>query len=193
MKNIAIEETLNEIFLLYDEHGHDDYIGEKVSQIEHMTQAAQLAESEKYDDEVVLAAFFHDIGHLCEYIMTVKRMEDCGVVDHEELGADYLLAKGFSKKIAQLVKSHVQAKRYLAFKKPEYYNILSEASKKTLEFQGGIMTEAEALQFEKDPLHELYIKMRMWDDQAKIQNIAIPSLDKYKKMAFKHLMNNYRL
>ena len=54
-----------EIFGLYDRYGGEDYIGEPVSQVEHMSQAAALAQNEGHDDEVVLAAFFHDIGHLC--------------------------------------------------------------------------------------------------------------------------------
>jgi predicted HD phosphohydrolase len=40
-------------------------ISETVSQLEHMSQSAQLAIEQGYDDEVVLAAFFHDIGHIC--------------------------------------------------------------------------------------------------------------------------------
>ena len=67
----AIEESVNEIFGLYQKYGDEDYIGEPVSQVEHMCQAAQLAEAEGYPEEVILAAFFHDIGHFCEHIMPV--------------------------------------------------------------------------------------------------------------------------
>ncbi|MFX7140118.1 HDIG domain-containing metalloprotein, partial [Acinetobacter baumannii] len=90
-------------------YGSEDYIGEKVSQIEHMTQAAALAEAAGYDDEVILSAFFHDIGHLCEQEMEVERMEQYWVVNHENIGYDYLIQKGFSETIAKLVKSHVAA------------------------------------------------------------------------------------
>jgi len=85
--------AVDEVFSLYENYGAEDYIGEPVSQVEHMSQAAQLAETEGYDDEVVLAAFFHDIGHLCEHIMDVKQMDGYGVVDHEKLGYDYLRQK----------------------------------------------------------------------------------------------------
>jgi len=193
MKQVVIAENVKEIFALYEQHGNDDYIGEKVSQIEHMTQAAQLAEEEGYEDDVILAAFFHDIGHLCEYKMPVNRMDDCGVVDHEKIGADYLRDKGFSEKIASLVQGHVLAKRYLTYKEHGYYDKLSEASKKTLQFQGGKMTDAEALAFEEDPLHELYVSMRRWDDRAKMQHLPVPSLDKYKNLAIIHLLRNTRL
>jgi phosphonate degradation associated HDIG domain protein len=180
--------TVEEIFELYEKYGNADYIGEPVSQMEHMCQAAQLAEAEGYDEEVILAAFFHDIGHLCEHIMPVEHMDSYGIVDHESLGSDFLREKNFSEKIAKLVESHVAAKRYLTYKFPDYYGKLSDASKMTLEQQGGVMTEAEAEMFEADYLHTLFIKLREWDDKAKIENYPLPSLEKYKQMAISHLM-----
>src|ERR1019366_9469673 len=113
MENSAVEKIADEIMGLYNNYGNQDYIGEPVSQIEHMCQCAQLAEKENFDDEVILAAFFHDIGHLCEHIMEVDYMDDYGIVDHEKVGADYLSSKGFSKRITKLIESHVAAKRYL--------------------------------------------------------------------------------
>jgi len=180
--------VVDEIFSLYENYGAADYIGEPVSQIEHMCQAAQLAEAAGYDDEVVLAAFFHDIGHLCEHIYETKQMDGYGVMDHERLGSQYLREKGFSEKIARLVESHVPAKRYLTFKYPEYYNKLSEASKASLDKQGGRMNDAEAKQFEADNLYLLFIKIREWDDKAKIEKVPLPSLEIYKQMAFQHLV-----
>jgi phosphonate degradation associated HDIG domain protein len=180
--------VVDEIFSLYENYGAADYIGEPVSQIEHMCQAAQLAEAAGYDDEVVLAAFFHDIGHLCEHIYETKQMDGYGVMDHESLGSQYLREKGFSEKIARLVESHVPAKRYLTFKYPEYYNKLSEASKATLDKQGGRMDDADAKQFEADNLYLLFIRIREWDDKAKIEKVPLPSLEIYKQMAFQHLV-----
>eukprot|EP01035_Chromulina_nebulosa_P060885 gene60885-83276_t len=83
----------DEILGLYQQFGDEDYIGEPVSQLEHMSQCAQLAEAAGYDNETILAAFFHDIGHFCEHIMPVQQMDGYGIVDHEKLGADYLLSK----------------------------------------------------------------------------------------------------
>jgi phosphonate degradation associated HDIG domain protein len=181
--------VVNEIFSLYEHYGAADYIGEPVSQIEHMCQSAQLAEAEGYDDEVILAAFFNDIGHLCEHVFQTKQMDGYGVMDHESLGSQYLRGKGFSEKIARLVESHVPAKRYLTFKYPEYYSKLSEASKITLDKQGGRMDDTEATQFESDNLYLLFIKIREWDDKAKIERVPLPSLEIYKQMAFQHLMS----
>jgi phosphonate degradation associated HDIG domain protein len=187
MNITTIQEQVDEVFSLYEQYGQEDYIGEPVSQLEHMVQAAQLAEVEGFEEDVVLAAFFHDIGHLCEHIMTVKQMDGYGVADHEALGGNYLRQKGFSEKIALLVESHVNAKRYLTYKIPAYYCQLSEASKITLIKQGGMMNAEEARLFEKDELCDLYIKLRQWDDQAKNTGQPLPSLDKYREMAVRHL------
>jgi hypothetical protein len=46
----------------------------------------------------------------------------------------------------------------------------------------------EAGLFEQDDLHELYVKLREWDDEAKLQHQPLPSLDRYKEMAFLHLL-----
>jgi phosphonate degradation associated HDIG domain protein len=167
------EQVIAEVFGLYERFGDSDYIGEPVSQIEHMSQAAELAMAEGFDDEVVLAAFFHDIGHICAE--SAENMGGFGVVSHERLGADYLRRAGFSERMARLVEYHVQAKRYLTLKEPGYYERLSEASRRTLEYQGGVMTAAEAEAFEKDPLCEVSLRMRQWDEQAK--DMWVPVID----------------
>ncbi len=184
------QQVAADVFLLYRQHGDADYIGEPVSQVEHMLQAALLAENEGYDEEVILAAFFHDIGHLVEFVQPVEKMDRVGVVDHEKLGADYLREKGFSERLCQLVQSHVGAKRYLTFKHPGYYHKLSDASKQTLAHQGGRMTEEEAKAFEANPDHLLFIRLREWDDKAKETNLVLPSLQKYQEMTVRHLENS---
>jgi len=162
-----------EVFALYERFGDHDYIGEPVSQIEHMSQAAQRAMAEGVDDEVVLAAFFHDIGHICGD--GAANMDGFGVVSHERLGADYLRRLGFSERLARLVEYHVQAKRYLTLKEPGYYQRLSEASRRTLEFQGGVMSAQEAIAFEQDPLWAISLRLRHWDEQAK--ELWVPVID----------------
>jgi len=163
----TIERNLREVFSLYEQFGSADYIGEPVSQLEHMSQSAQLAIKEGFDDEVILAAFFHDIGHICVMATQHNSMRGFGIKSHERIGADYLRQKGFPDRVAQLVENHVQAKRYLTYKYPDYYNCLSEASKATLEIQGGKMNTEEARLFENDPLFEVSLQMRKWDEQAK--------------------------
>ncbi len=173
--------VIDEIFDLYERYGDADYIGEPVSQLEHMSQSAQLAMQDGYDDEVVLAAFFHDIGHICVQATAEQSMAGYGVKSHEKIGAEYLRAKGFPDRMAKLVENHVQAKRYLTYKYPPYYENLSEASKKTLEFQGGVMSKTEAEVFELDPLFVLSILLRKWDEEAKIKHVSLIDMDVLKE------------
>lgn len=189
--NNLIESVLDQVFEPYLKHGADDYIGESVSQIEHMSQCAELARRQGYDDEVILAAFFHDLGHICAKYDKTDNMGGYGRISHEKVGADFLRARGFSEKIAILVEKHVETKRYLCAKNYSYYNNLSPASKQTLIFQGGPMPATEAAAFENDPLHYLYIEVRTWDESAKQKNQPVPDLDIYRSMARKHLQQQY--
>ncbi len=85
--------------------------------------------------------------------------------------------------MARLVEYHVQAKRYLTLKEPGYYERLSEASRCTLEYQGGVMTPAEAETFEQDPLCEVSLRMRQWDELAKEMRVPVIDLDILKGKA----------
>ena len=178
---------VTEVFNLYREYGTEDYVGEPVSQIEHMCQAGQLAIEEGYDLEIVLAAFFHDIGHLLDFKNPEKRMGQFGVVDHEKLGAQYLAQRGFSKLITTLIANHVNAKRYLTFKYPDYYQSLSEASKSTLVHQGGKMHQEEAFAFENESWFKYSIKLRKWDEAAKEVSVPLPDLEIFESRCYEHL------
>ena len=181
-----IHQKVEDIFALYEKHGAEAYYGEEVSQLEHMCQSAELARTGGYDDEVILAAFLHDLGHLLSDDEE-DDMDGFGVKDHESVGADFLKQRGFSDKVTTLVKSHVAAKRYLCFANKRYYDNLSDASKMTLLYQGGPMTEAEAKAFEENPLKNLIIKMRTWDEEAKVIDVPVPNMQVYRDMIVRHL------
>ena len=168
---------------LFAQSGDDAYFGEPVTQLEHALQCAQLAEQAGADDETVVAAFLHDIGHLLPPELAGGYMDGYGTVDHERLGADYLRERGFSEKVAQLIEHHVNAKRYLVFKNPNYFARLSEASLRTLEFQGGPMSAGEALAFETNPYFKGILLLRTWDEQAKIPHLPTPGIEYYVAMS----------
>ena len=71
------------------------------------------------------------------------------------MGEEFLFQLEFSSRVLKLVRHHVTAKRYLCFKNPSYLDSLSAASLTTLSFQGGVMTEREAVDFEEDPDYEV--------------------------------------
>jgi phosphonate degradation associated HDIG domain protein len=182
---MEINSIADKIIGLYLTKGNSNYAGEAISQLEHACQSAQYAELDGNDVEVILAAFLHDIGHLIDE----DGMNGFGAINHEEKGSEFLLKYGFSEKVAKLVKSHVQAKRYLCFASKSYYNQLSEASKTTLNYQGGLMSEKEASAFERHPLKIIMIKMRTWDEMAKEINKPLPDLNMYREMIIHHLIH----
>jgi 2-amino-1-hydroxyethylphosphonate dioxygenase (glycine-forming) len=179
--------NIENLFNLYNKYGKYDYIGEDVSQIEHMIQAAMIAEEEKQSTDVILACFLHDIGHLIG-LDTNLEQTDYGVLNHEFIGSDYLRKLGFKYPIPELVENHVKAKKYLTFKNPDYYNNLSNASKQTLKEQGGPMTKQQAENFENDELFEVSLKMRIYDEKAKIKDMKINSIDYYFDKINKYLL-----
>ena len=189
MTQETIDKTVEEIFEMISNSGEADYIGENITQLEHMCQAAEFAEAQGNDDELVLGALFHDIGHFCTEYSEEKDMGGYGNIEHDKVGADYLRNRGFSERIAGIVQNHVEAKRYLCVTRPGYYDKLSVASKKTLAFQGGPMSESEVQRFESDPYHKDYVKMRAWDELAKVENKPLPNINRYKEMAKAHLRN----
>ena len=189
MKPARAEQITEEIIDLYRAHGKAEYAGEKVSQLEHMVQAAELARLQGYDDEVVLAAFLHDIGHIAEKQSPINSMGEFGIKDHEALGAGFLLERGFSLRLTRLVASHVVAKRYLTLREPGYYDKLSDASKRTLVYQGGPLTHSEADLMEEDPLFKEIVQMRRWDEEAKLEHQPMPPLNVFRELIYQHLLS----
>ena len=167
---------------LYTSFGSANYIGEELSILQHSLQCAALASTEYggKDDEIVAAALLHDVGHVLGLEAGLEPgMGGCGVTEHEKIGASFLKTLGFKERVCRLVESHVIAKRYLCYADSSYYDKLSAASKTTLSFQGGVMSAAEAAVFEADADRGSYVKMRLWDESAKVPNLEVPPLESY--------------
>lgn len=162
------------------------YIGEPVSQLEHALQAAYLARRAGACGAEVLAALLHDVGHLVAEA-GAPQMAGLGVLEHEHVGARFLAERGVARPVCELVQSHVQAKRYLARRKPGYYVSLSEASQGTLAFQGGPMSEVEACAFETDPAFAAKLRLRTWDEAAKRPDLDVPGLAAYVALLTQHM------
>lgn len=185
-----IENNLQRALQFLKNSEKTNYIGESVSQLEHALQCAYFAEQSGHNEEVILACLFHDIGHFASDTNQFQ-MAELGVVNHEWIGAKLAYDVGFSAKVALLIGNHVNAKRYLASKKPNYYQRLSEASKGTLDFQGGPMSEQERIIFERHPLFKEILQVRINDEKGKEINLSVPSLDYYVPLIRKHLQEFY--
>jgi predicted HD phosphohydrolase len=187
-----IEKNVNEVFELYHKFGDHEYLGEKLTQTQHMIQCAMNAESDHQPPEVVLGALLHDIGNLVGHDRTdvekvIVNDVNIGPKDHDALGEAYLKQHGFPLDVYSFARGHVNAIRYMAFKDPKYKESLSWTSQKTLERRGGPLTAAEAKEFEKLPHYDAIVKCRSWDENAKDPKRKTEPLEKYKKMAIDFL------
>ena len=195
--HFSISDLVERVFILYRQCGDADYIGEPVSMLEHALQAAHCAQLAKSPEEEVLGALLHDIGHMIgmEAMSSgnetqYKQMDGCGVMNHENIGAEYVRKAGFSQGVVEIRRGHVAAKRYLCFKNSGYLEKLSDASKVTLGFQGGPMSAKEAQGFEANPYHLAILRMRSFDEAAKVPGRNVPSLDSYRQMMIRNITSN---
>lgn len=157
--------TPDQVLSLYRDNGRMQYAGEPINQIQHGWQCARLANRAGASEELQLAAWLHDIGHLLVGLPGSPTME--GINDrHEIIGASALSAI-WGDAVAEPVRLHVLAKRYLVSTKPEYFAKLSADSVRSLELQGGKMDPHEIDDFLSQPYHEQAILIRVWDDAGK--------------------------
>ncbi|WP_165228589.1 phosphonate degradation HD-domain oxygenase [Aquisphaera insulae] len=163
---------------LFSDRGDSAYYGEKVTQSEHALQSAHLAALEGADDDLVVAALLHDIGHLVSG--HDEDIADRGLDGrHEDAGAAWLAA-AFGPSVIEPIRLHVAAKRYLCAVDPAYRDGLSDASRQSLSLQGGPFDAAGIGAFEANPHHREALRLRHWDDAAKVPGLAVPGLDHYR-------------
>ena len=164
-------------------HGATSYEGnrrESVSALNHALQCAQLAEDARADAALVAAALLHDVGHFVA-IDDIGEMED--VDDVHELRGVAVLVRDFPPAVIEPIRLHVAAKRYLTAVEPRYFRGLSPASVHSLAQQGGPMGAAELARFEALPFAEDAVRLRRWDDLAKLPGVRTPSLAYYLALA----------
>ena len=83
MSTQSIEKTADEIIALYTKRGQDTYFGEAVTQLQHALQTSEKAQGEGFAEDIQLAAFMHDIGHICVEINAENAMAELGVLNHD--------------------------------------------------------------------------------------------------------------
>ncbi|HZA95478.1 MAG TPA: HD domain-containing protein [Burkholderiaceae bacterium] len=182
---------LNDIEPLFALKGDRMYAGEPVTQLEHALQSAQLAEQTGADAALIVAALLHDLGHMVNDQGDTPTLR--GINDRHEYVALPFLRELFDDAVLQPIRMHVDAKRYLCARGhvstegsvngAQYWANLSADSKRSLELQGGIFTDAEAQRFISQPHARGAVSVRLWDDAAKIESAETPRLSHYLAIA----------
>lgn len=169
--------TLQDIATLFSQRGAEQYTGEPVTQLEHALQSAWLAEQAGADDELVTAALLHDLGHLLADHGATPTLR--GIDDLHQFIALPFLRPLFGPRVLDAIRLHVDAKRYLCTMEPGYWETLSPASQHSLVLQGGAFTPKEAMQFAAQPFAQEAIRLRRYDDHAKVPGLVTPPLGYY--------------
>lgn len=153
------------ILELFRSKGDLAYDGEGISQIAHGWQCGQLALLAGASPALQLASWLHDIGHLLsdfEGTPTLQGLDD----RHENTGAQLLQAL-WGADVAEPVRLHVQAKRFLVAANPDYLAHLSADSVRSLALQGGPMSIEECVRFQANAYALDAQQLRSWDDVGK--------------------------
>ncbi len=138
--------------------------------LDHGLQTGAVLRSTHPDDvELTVAGLLHDIGHL----LPPYRDEV-----HGDSGATFLRPM-LGDVVADLVRLHVAAKRYLVTTESSYRDQLSWDSVESLAHQGGAMTAAEVEEFEAEPLAARAVALRKADEDGKIAGLDIGPLESW--------------
>lgn len=162
-------------------HGQGWYGQERVTQFQHACQCAHLAEQAGASAPLIIAALLHDIGHLVHQLGEDAAVR--GIDDGHEVAGAHLLTRCFGPEVAQPVRLHVAAKRWLCACEAGYWETLSPASQRSLELQGGPYNDHQAAAFLAQPFADDALRLRRWDDLAKDPAAVTPDLDHYAGIA----------
>jgi phosphonate degradation associated HDIG domain protein len=179
--------TLETIGALFRTHGGRMYSGEPVSQLEHALQSAALAEEAGAPVSLIAAAFLHDLGHMLNDQGETPTLR--GIDDRHEYVAIPRLRGLFPDAVLAPIRLHVEAKRYLCARGdgtlsgPAYLHALSADSVRSLRLQGGVFSDAEADAFIAQPFAADAVRVRRWDDLAKVPGRVTPPLERYLGLA----------
>ncbi len=168
-----------DVLFKYMESRGQSFYDEVVTQLEHALQCAALAKQNTASLTLVTSALLHDIGHfiLDEHNADVEFLDTD--LNHEEIGAQYM-QPFFPDAVITPIRLHVPAKRYLCTIDSNYYDGLSEASKKSLKVQGGVLSDEERFAFEQIPHYQDALTLRQWDDMAKVKGLETDGLETYR-------------
>jgi phosphonate degradation associated HDIG domain protein len=171
--------TLSEVVSLLERRGQNQYGMEAINQLEHALQCADMAEKAGETPQTVVASLLHDLGHLLAAEREGVKEHNTQQDDMHQYIALPFIRNLFPDAVLEPIRLHVDAKRYLCFIDAGYWADLSLASKHSLELQGGVFTEAQAQAFMAQPFAAEAVRLRRYDDLAKVPAKVVPPLAHY--------------
>lgn len=148
----------------------DSVEADAFTELDHGLQTASILREVAPDDvELVVAGLVHDLAH---------PWDGPGQPRHASMGA-IAVREVLGERVADLILSHVPAKRYLVATRDEYAALLSPDSVMTLAAQGGPMSDDEVAAFEDHEDLQAMVDLRIADDGAKIPGRVVAGLDAY--------------
>jgi len=176
--------SIPEIVQLLSSRATTWYGKEAVSQLDHALQCAALAEKSNETPETIVAALLHDLGHMLSPDRpslvpadTLPTKDDL----HQFVALPFLRSL-FPDAVLEPIKLHVDAKRYLCSVDAGYWADLSQASKHSLELQGGVFDGTQIGVFENLPYYSEAVRLRRYDDLAKVPGHQTPDLAHFERL-----------
>lgn len=139
---------------------------EAVDELDHALQAAACAIADGADDELVLAAALHDLGHS-------PLLSESAYLHHDSAAREWLTPR-FGERVGWLAGAHVAAKRYLVATDPAYAATLTDTSVASLAEQGGADVDAALVDH---PWWPDAVRLRRYDDAAKDPDAVGATID----------------
>ena len=168
---------VDEICELFATKGHAAYIGEPVSQLEHALQSAYHAEQAGADDELVVAALLHDVGHLITKLpedapnrastIGTKQLGQAWLKRHSQPAVRSRYGCTWRRSAICRDRSGLPAAAFAGFANEP------QAARRTVHAGGSRGVRSQ-------PTLSPGGGSRRWDDLAKVPGMQVPALDHYR-------------
>jgi len=180
-ENTELRSVYAHIVNSYQIAARTQYGKEAVTELEHSLQCAELADQAGADEELVLACMLHDVARFAvpqeQVSDTLQNAKvNSNAKGHGARGAE-LMQGLLPEKSLFCIKHHAEAKQYLCLTNDNYKAKLSSASIKTLKIQSAEVDQNKLDELSQHPWWSDALKLRVWDDAAKIKGKSTRPLD----------------
>ena len=172
--------TLQDIEQLFLERGHRSYDGESVSHLRHALQTAALAERHHAGPELITACLLHDLGHL------IADRPGTPTLRGRTTSTSTSCCPSCAACSARACWSRSGCTSRPSATSAIWSPTMKRRSRRTRSAAWrcrGSFDAGQALDFASLPGAPDAIRLRRWDDMAKVPGLITPSLEHYLEIA----------